>query len=157
MRYLTTSVIALDLSATCAPVTAHGTDGALVTFFGIVRADGTEPRRVHALYYEAHETMAEREIDRIAAEARERWLVTAIWIRHRLGLVECGQVSVAVVVAAPHRAKAYAASQFLITRIKAQVPIWKRAHYEDGTSAWSSTLHRDESAAPEETVSHAHV
>jgi molybdopterin synthase catalytic subunit len=40
-----------------------------------------------------------------------------------------------VAVASPHRTEAFAACRFLIDTLKAQVPIWKKEYYADG-SAW---------------------
>jgi molybdopterin synthase catalytic subunit len=80
--------------------------------------------------------MAEPLIARLVAEANARWSLEGVQVQHRLGVIEVGEISVVVVVAAQHRAQAYAASQFLIERIKHDVPIWKREQYDDGTSQW---------------------
>ena len=47
-------------------------------------------------------------------------------IVHRLGKVSVGEVSVAVAVSAIHRAEAFASASWLMERIKADVPVWKR-------------------------------
>ena len=41
----------------------------------------------------------------------------------------------AVAVASPHRDEAFGACRFAIDTLKAQVPIWKKELYADG-SAW---------------------
>ena len=130
--YFTTQPIASD-------VAAHGLSGALVTFVGVVRADACAGRVVRALDYEAHPDMAEQQFDRLVDEAKRRWPLDAVRIQHRLGIVEAGEASVVVAVAAPHRAEAYAASQFLIEGLKREVPIWKRELYDDGTSRWADS------------------
>ena len=127
--YLTIQPIGSD-------VAAHGLSGALVTFVGMVRADARAGRVVRALDYEAHPDMAEQQFDRLVDEAKRRWPLGAVRIQHRLGVVEAGEASVVVAVAAAHRAEAYAASQFLIEGLKREVPIWKRELYDDGTSRW---------------------
>ena len=127
--HLTTQPIGSD-------VAAHGLSGALVTFVGIVRADVCAGRRVRALDYEAHREMAERQLERLVDATKQRWPLDTVRIQHRLGIVEAGEASVVVAVAAPHRAEAYAASQFLIEQLKRDVPIWKRELYDDGTSRW---------------------
>jgi molybdopterin synthase catalytic subunit len=53
---------------------------------------------------------------------------------HRLGVVPVGETSVVISVSAPHRDACYAASRFAIDTLKAQVPIWKKEIYEDGSS-----------------------
>jgi len=51
---------------------------------------------------------------------------------HRLGRLEIGEASVAIVVAAPHRKAAFAAALEGINRLKRLVPIWKKEHFADG-------------------------
>ena len=103
---------------------------------GVVRPDARPGRTVRALDYDAYPLMAERQLDQLVDMAKTRWPLDAVHLQHRLGVVEVGQISVVVVVAAPHRAEAYAASQFLIEQLKHRVPIWKRELYDDGTSQW---------------------
>ena len=131
--------------------------GAAVTFVGVVRGDRHEDRRVRALYYEAYPEMAERQIDRAIAEAHARWSLNGVQLQHRLGLVEVGQISVVIVVAAQHRALAYAASRFLIEEIKREVPIWKREYYDDGTSRRAACAQEVLDVADPLGANHAHV
>jgi molybdopterin synthase catalytic subunit len=138
MRYLTTAPISWDRVAYLNRWTSHGGCGATVTFVGVVRADRDGRRTVQALFYETYSEMAEPLIHRLVSEAKARWSLEGAQVQHRLGLVEVGQISVAVVVVAQHRAQAYAASQFLIERIKHDVPIWKREQY-DGSSEQDAT------------------
>jgi len=106
-------------------------DGAVVSFLGSVRA-ANRGRRVLWLEYEAYPAMAERELARIADEARRRWPVSAVAVVHRTGRVEVGEASVAVAVAAPHRAEAFEACRYVIETLKRTVPIWKKEVFEDG-------------------------
>ena len=57
----------------------------------------------------------------------------------------------AIAVASPHRPEAYAASREALERLKAEVPIWKRETYADGTEAWRE----EESLVPRETAHRA--
>ena len=109
-------------------------DGAVATFLGTVR-DVSQGRRVLFLEYEAYGGMAEREMERIVAEARGRYEVSAVAVVHRTGRLEIGEASVAIAVAAPHRAAALEATRFVIDTLKKAVPIWKREHFEGG-SVW---------------------
>ena len=106
-------------------------DGALCLFVGVVR-DHNEGRRVLRLEYEAYEEMALPLMEGIAAETRGRWAVTDVRIVHRLGRLEIGEASVAVVVTAPHRGPAFEACRHAIDALKATVPIWKKEFYADG-------------------------
>lgn len=136
MSYLTRTPLTWDRVGYLQRWAAHEGCGAVVSFVGVVRPDHDDHRRVHALFYDGYVEMAERTIERLIAEARAQWSLTAVKIQHRLGVVEAGQISVVVIAAAQHRALAYAASQFLIDQIKREVPIWKKERYDDGTSQW---------------------
>ncbi|MBV9773449.1 MAG: molybdenum cofactor biosynthesis protein MoaE [Gemmatimonadetes bacterium] len=110
-------------------------DGAALLFWGVVR-DEHDGRAVSSLEYEAYAPMAEAKLAEIAAEARERWGTGEIVVVHRVGRLEVGEASVAIVVAAPHRAEAYEASRYVIEELKQRVPVWKREGYVDGTREW---------------------
>ncbi len=105
--------------------------GATCTFIGQTRKQ-SRGRDVAYLEYDAYLPMAEKELRRIAEEAETRWNA-AVAIQHRLGRVEIGEASVAVVVSTPHRAEAFAACRWCIDTLKDQVPIWKRETCPDGT------------------------
>lgn len=105
--------------------------GAIVTFAGTTRADNAG-RRVIRLEYEAYEAMALSEMRRLANQAGERWQIVRIAIAHRIGLVNIGETSVAIAVAAAHRAEAFEACRFAIDRLKEIVPIWKKEYFEGG-------------------------
>lgn len=113
---------------------ASAADGAVCLFVGVVRNEN-RGRRVERLEYEAYEEMALPLMEEIAAETRRRFPVGEVRLVHRLGRLEIGDASVAVAVASPHRDEAFAACRFAIDTLKAQVPIWKKEHYADGT-AW---------------------
>jgi molybdopterin synthase catalytic subunit len=110
-------------------------DGAALLFWGVVRQEN-DGRPVSQLEYSAYAPMAEREMLRIADEARERFGTGAIHVVHRVGRLEIGEASVAIAVASPHRAEAYEASRYVIEQLKQRVPVWKREGYVDGDTEW---------------------
>ena len=118
-------------------------DGAAVVFEGIVR-DNTRGRRTLYLDYEAYETMAQKQLESLAVQARERFAVRAVSIVHRLGRLEIGETSVLIVVASAHRGAAFEACRWIIDTLKKTVPIWKKEYFEDG-AVWA-----DGEAFPEE-------
>lgn len=132
-RFLVTTE-PIDTAALVAGAAAPS-DGAALLFLGVVR-NRNEGREVVQLEYEAYAPMAESEMERIATEAAERWDTGAISIVHRVGRLEIGEASVAIMVAAPHRGDAYAASRYVIEELKKRVPIWKREGYADGPTEW---------------------
>jgi molybdopterin synthase catalytic subunit len=112
---------------------AQGSDrGAIATFVGTTRVDESGGASVEYLEYEAYRPMADRKLEEIGAEIEERWDVRHVSIVHRLGRVDPGEASVAIVVASPRRGPAFEASRYAIERIKEVVPIWKREVWSDG-------------------------
>lgn len=99
--------------------------GAVVTFEGVVR-NHDEGREIHSIYYEAYESMAEKELSKIVKEAMAEWKDTRIAVVHRTGKLKVGEISIAVVTAAPHRREAFAAGRYVIDQVKERAPIWKK-------------------------------
>jgi molybdopterin synthase catalytic subunit len=112
-----------------------GEDGAVALFEGIVR-NHSRGRRTLYLDYEAYESMAVKELQRLREAALERFAVRDVRIVHRLGRLGIGETSVLIVVASAHRAAAFDACRWLIDSLKKTVPIWKKEHFEDG-AVWA--------------------
>ena len=110
-----------------------GTDenGAICCFIGQTR-NRARGRTVAHLIYDAYEPLALKELRRIAEEAETRW-PCVVFIAHRLGKVDLGEASVAVIVGSPHRAEAFEACRWCIDTLKQWVPIWKKEVCPDGT------------------------
>jgi len=110
-------------------------DGGVCAFFGVVRNEN-EGRPTVSIQYEAYGPMAEAEMARIVRQVEEEWPDTRLRVQHRAGRLEIGEVSVAVVAAAPHRREAFEACRAAIDQIKMSVPIWKKEFHPDGSSEW---------------------
>lgn len=108
--------------------------GAIVTFVGAAR-DRHEGKAVVRLEYEAFEEMALRQLEKIRAEAIEKFDVVDVAVHHRTGRTEIGEASVAIAVSAAHRGPAFEACRYVIDTLKESAPIWKKEYYADG-SAW---------------------
>ncbi len=109
--------------------------GGTAVFIGTVR-DNSEAGRVDRIRYEAYVPMAEKKLAQIEEDVRSRWPDTKVRLVHRVGDLDVGEVSVVVVVSAPHRADAFEACRLAIERIKREVPIWKKERLADGSEAW---------------------
>jgi len=113
----------------------HPEDGAALLFEGVVR-NNTRGRRTFYLDYEAYETMALNEMEKLSQVALERFKVRDVCLVHRLGRLEIGETSVLIGVASGHRVAAFEACRWLIDTLKKTVPIWKKEHFEDG-AVWA--------------------
>lgn len=122
----------------CSAMTKIGdfTHGAQSCFFGVVRSFNAG-KNVVAVEYDAALPLAENVIQSICRKAAERFGGDLrIFVQHRVGRLEVGQISVAVVVSSPHREEAIMGCRYIIEQIKARAPIWKREFYEDGQTEW---------------------
>ena len=109
--------------------------GGYTAFEGWVR-DHNEGHPVTRLEYEAFEALANKEGERIVAEAIERFGVLKAACVHRIGSLAIGELAVWVGVSSRHRAEAFAACRYIIDEVKHRVPIWKKEHYVNGDSGW---------------------
>ena len=105
--------------------------GGVDIFIGTVR-NQTKGKSVLRLEFEAYEPMALSEIEKILAQATEKWPVQKALVHHRTGVLEVGEIPVIIAVSAAHRAAAFEACRFIIDTLKETVPIWKKEIFEDG-------------------------
>ena len=109
--------------------------GAVVVFFGTVRDHAEGRPGVISLEYEAYSEAALQKMRSVVTHLRRRWDTAGrVALAHRTGELHPTDISVIVVVSAPHRAEAFEAARFGIDAVKATVPIWKRETWDGGTS-----------------------
>ena len=109
--------------------------GAIGWFEGVTRQT-TDDRITQSLSYEAHRPMAINELEKLAAEAVEKFSLHRCLIVHRLGDVPVGEASVVVGCSSAHRVATFQALPWIMDVLKQDVPIWKRELYTDGTTEW---------------------
>ena len=105
--------------------------GATVTLDGYARR-WTAGRETEYLVYEAYETMALSELQKLGTAAHKKFEIAHVGIVHRIGRLEIGETSVVIAVSAPHRRAAFEACEWLIKELKRTVPIWKKEVFQDG-------------------------
>ncbi|HUN64712.1 MAG TPA: molybdenum cofactor biosynthesis protein MoaE [Bacteroidota bacterium] len=127
------SAVPIQLSGIFESVRDPGAGG-IDIFLGTTRKT-SGGKEVIALEYEAYEPMALQKFHELAAEASGKWRLRKVTIVHRTGRVAVGDISVAIAVAAVHRAEAFEACRWLIDGLKKYAPIWKKELYRDG-SEW---------------------
>ena len=128
MSYLTDD--AIDCVALVTRV-MRPSDGAYVLFEGVVR-NHHEGRVVESIFYDAYRPMAEKEIGIIVRDIARQFPDVAIAIVHRLGHLNVGDSSIAIVCSSPHRGESFTACRMMIDRVKQTVPIWKKERGPDG-------------------------
>lgn len=132
-----------DLGAETASFAASSAGaGAVVTFTGIVRDNGG---RLSAMEIEHYPGMTEKAISAIATQAVARWDLTDVLVIHRHGRLAPGEAIMMVASAAPHRADAFAAAEFLMDYLKSRAPFWKK-EIGAGGSDWVAARDEDEAA-----------
>jgi molybdopterin synthase catalytic subunit len=99
--------------------------GAVATFTGIARA---EAGGATILELEAYPGFTDAEIGKIADQARSRFALDDLMIRHRVGRIAPGEPIVFVATAARHRRAAFEACDFLMDYLKSRAPFWKKEH-----------------------------
>ncbi|MFZ9684317.1 MAG: molybdenum cofactor biosynthesis protein MoaE [Gemmobacter sp.] len=116
--------------------------GAIVTFSGIVRADGGA---MSEMVIEHYPGMTERALGAIRTEAIARFGLAEALVIHRFGPMRPGDQIMMVATAARHRADAFAAAEFLMDYLKSRAPFWKKETRPDGTD-WVAARDEDEAA-----------
>ena len=111
--------------------------GGMAIFLGTTRTEkNPQQQELIALDYEAYQEMALPQLQTLAAAARSQWPIIKQVILHRTGRVALAEPSVLIAVASPHRHEAFSACRFIIDAIKADVAIWKKEIWSDGSGTW---------------------
>ena len=115
-----------------------GKVGAIASFVGLVRDV--------AMTLEHYAGMTEREIAKIAEEARQRWRVMELTVIHRYGELQPTDRIVLVAVASAHRGDAFAACEFIMDYLKTRAPFWKKER-AGNSQRWVEARATDDVAA----------
>jgi molybdopterin synthase catalytic subunit len=107
--------------------------GAVSMFSGTTRNYFSD-KNVVKLEYEAYNDMIFEQFKNIETELREKWNIEKLVFVHRLGEVLVTECSVFIAISSRHRADSLEACNVAIYKLKSIVPIWKKEHYEDGSS-----------------------
>lgn len=113
----------------------HPGAGGICIFHGVVR-DHADGKQVSRLDYEAHESLAEKEMKRVLEGVVVEHPGVRLAAVHRVGTLGIGDVAVCVAASAAHRQDAFAACRKALDRIKETVPLWKKEWAQDGDAHW---------------------
>ena len=120
------------------------TVGGIALFVGTVRGLSSDDG-VTAMTLEHFPGMTESELERIEAEARQRWPLEDVTIIHRVGRLLPGEQIVMVAAASAHRQAAFDAAQFIMDFLKTDAPFWK-AEERGGKTSWVEAKNSDDDA-----------
>ena len=134
---------AFDVGAELNSFTARAAGaGAVVSFSGLVRDVNGGLR---AMTIEHYPGMTEKALTEIAQQAVTRWALADAFVVHRYGRLVVGELIMMVATAAPHRADAFAAAEFLMDYLKSRAPFWKKEETGNGAD-WVAAKDADEDA-----------
>ena len=110
--------------------------GAHDIFLGQVRADKIGEQEVQAIEFSAYEKMANQKLHDIREEAFDKFDLHCMHIYHSLGRVDLGEICFFVFVSSAHRKACFEAIEWLVNEIKAEVPIFGKELFTDGSHTW---------------------
>lgn len=113
--------------------------GAIVTFEGIVRSDKYQGKEVSSLLYIADEDACLAEGEKIIHETLAQFPVNHVLCVQRIGQLNAGETAIWIGVFSGHRDEAFKACRYMIEETKKRLLIWKKEHFNDGTSQWVRT------------------
>ena len=118
-------------------------DGAAVTFTGIVRSPETDP--IISMTLEHYPKLARSRLENFATQAMNRFSLSRVTIIHRYGELFPGDPIVQVMTLSPHRKAAFEGAQFIMDFLKTDAPFWKKEKTANG-DRWVEAKIIDEKA-----------
>lgn len=110
--------------------------GAYSIFLGQVREDTIDRKKVEAIDYTSNEVMAIKSFFQIGCDAKTQFDIQSLKIIHSLGEVKKGEICLMVLVACGHRKESFKACEYIVERLKKEVPVWGREIFSDQTHTW---------------------
>ncbi len=110
--------------------------GAHNIFLGQVRADEVGDQKVVAIEYTTYEEMANEKLHEIREAAFEKFNLTCLHIYHSLGTVKVGEICIFVFVSSPRRKQVYEATEWLVNKVKEEVPIFGKEILDNEEHQW---------------------
>ncbi len=92
--------------------------GTVVFHIGVVR------NNIKELRVKSQAELARKELEKLEAEAKEKFGVEKVFIIHRQGNLKVGENILLIGVSASHRQNAFRAAEFLVDEIKQSAYIW---------------------------------
>ncbi len=112
-----------------------GKYGATNVFIGTMR-DFNEGDQVKGMTLEHYPGMTEKQLEKIVAEAIEKWPVIDALVVHRVGDILPNEPIVLVAVWTSHRGDAFDASRYIMEALKSRAPFWKKELLGSQVERW---------------------
>ena len=109
--------------------------GATSIFIGTMR-DYNEGVGVQSMTLEYYPGMTEKQLEKIIADADQRWQIIDTYIVHRVGQIKPDDTIVVVAVWSSHRGDAFDACRFIMEALKSTAPFWKKEVLDSGQTRW---------------------
>ena len=110
--------------------------GAHNIFLGQIRKDEVAGKTVSAIEFSCYEEMAEKKLHDIREDAFQKFDLTCMHIYHSLGIVNLGEICFFVFVSAAHRPQVYEATEYIVNKVKEDVPIFGKELFETVAYQW---------------------
>ena len=110
--------------------------GAHNIFLGQVRADEIKNQVVEAIEYTCYQELADKKLYEIRENTFDKYDLTCMHIYHSLGKVKAGEICFFVFVSAKRRKEVYEATEYLVNRVKEEVPIFGKEIFQNQTHQW---------------------
>jgi molybdopterin synthase catalytic subunit len=105
--------------------------GATATFVGTMR-DFNDNADVSAMTLEHYPAMTQHYLDKLIAEAQQRWALLDVLIVHRVGEIKPAEPIMLIACWSAHRRASLDACSWLIEELKHRAPFWKKETRPDG-------------------------
>jgi molybdopterin synthase catalytic subunit len=109
--------------------------GATSIFIGTMR-DYNEGVGVQSMTLEYYPGMTEKQLEKIIADAEQRWQIIDTYVVHRVGQIKPDDTIVLVAVWSSHRGDAFDACRFIMEALKSTAPFWKKEVLDSGQTRW---------------------
>lgn len=109
--------------------------GATSIFIGTMR-DYNEGVGVQSMTLEYYPGMTEKQLEKIIADAEQRWQIIDTYVVHRVGEIKPDDTIVVVAVWSSHRGDAFDACRFIMEALKSTAPFWKKEVLDSGQTRW---------------------
>ena len=111
--------------------------GAQSIFLGQVRADNINSKDVSKISYKAYDEMVVNEAEKIEKIIFNKYPdVHDIIIKHSIGEVKAGELSLFILITGGHRKQAGKACAESVDLIKEMLPIWKKEFFNNEDYHW---------------------